>query len=109
VVAIGVAQQVSHSQGCWAVTFYPLNFLSLLMAGSGHGWVRKYSAHGKPCRKASKMSYYYQLDSGFTGVAMFKLVLPKEFKYLFLYLIAITAINLPHNTIVQIKHFLGLL
>lgn len=40
---------------------------------------------------------------------MFKLVLPKEFKYLFLYLIAITAINIPHNTIVQVKHFLGLL
>lgn len=40
---------------------------------------------------------------------MNKLVLPKEFKYLFLYLIAITAINLPHETVVQIKHFFGFL
>lgn len=38
-----------------------------------------------------------------------KFVLPKEFKYLFLYLIAITAVNLPHNTVVQIKQFFGFL
>lgn len=40
---------------------------------------------------------------------MTKLTLPKEFKYLFLYLIVITAINLPHSTVLQVKHFLGLL
>jgi hypothetical protein len=41
--------------------------------------------------------------------ATVKLAIPKELFYLSLYLITITLINLPHGTVLQVKHFFGIL